>query len=154
MIRLGGLGLLLMTAALCGCDSASDKGGRGGDVRLAPLDVGPLSLYGADGTVDKFAASDGVLLVTFGGRLTAMSASCTVDGATVTRDPKSPEGFVCPRDGSHFGRDGQASSGRARDPLVHFPMSVNASGNVIVDRNRRLVQSDWSRPEAYLVVGR
>jgi nitrite reductase/ring-hydroxylating ferredoxin subunit len=153
MIRFGRLMLTVVAVALCSCDSSSDRGRAGAPVSRPPLDAGPLTLYARDGSVDKFAASDGVLLVTFGGRLTALSAACTADGATLVRDPKS-DGFVCPKDNSHFARDGQASAGKARDPLVHYPMSVSAAGHVIVDRNRPLVQSDWMRPEAYLVTGR
>jgi nitrite reductase/ring-hydroxylating ferredoxin subunit len=153
MNRFGHLVLAIVAMGLCSCGSGSDRGGAAAPAGRQALDVGPLSLYARDGTVDKFAASNGVLLVTFGGRLTAMSATCTADGATLARDPKS-DGFVCPKDASRYARDGQASSGKARDPLAHYPMSVNAAGHVIVDTGRRLVQSDWSRPEGYLVTGR
>jgi hypothetical protein len=64
---------------------------------------------------------------------------------------KYDDGFVCPRDQSHFSREGHAREGKARDVLVHYPMSLNSAGHVIVETNRPLVQSAWGRPDVYLV---
>jgi nitrite reductase/ring-hydroxylating ferredoxin subunit len=147
-VTLAGLGLLLVS--LCSCAPSDPRAGSG--LGRPPLDAGAIAGYARDGTYDQFAASHQVMLVTYGGRLTAVSAVCTADGATLAK-AKSGDGFVCPKDDSRFDHTGQAQQGKAREPLVHYPLSLTAAGHVIVDLRRPLSQSYWDRPEAYLTTG-
>jgi nitrite reductase/ring-hydroxylating ferredoxin subunit len=156
-MRMKSNGVVVVALALClagvcsSCTQGDGKAGSGVGPR-PPLDAGAIADYARDGAYDRFAASHHVMLVTYGGRLTAMSALCTADGGTLAK-AKAGDGFVCPKDGSRFDRTGQAQLGKAREPLVHYPLSVTAAGRVLVDLNRPLVQADWDRPEAYLVTG-
>src|SRR2546423_15628906 len=113
------------------------------------LDAGPLANYSRDGTVDRFAHSHGVMLVTFGGRLTAVSAICTHRGGIVDVDEKS-DGFVCASDGSRFDRNGVVRQGPAREALPHYILSVNSANHVIVDSTQPLIQPLCGRPDSYL----
>jgi nitrite reductase/ring-hydroxylating ferredoxin subunit len=142
-------GVMLLAWAVGGC--ASGGGGSADGSSGRAVDAGPLRHYSGDGTYDRFAKSDGFMLVTFGGRLTAVSSRCTADGATLEKAKAGADAFVCPRDGSKFDRNGHAHDGKARDPLVHYPMSVNSAGNVIVETNRPLGQSGWNSPGAFLI---
>lgn len=127
---------------LCSCQSTGPREAPG------PVDVGPLSDYEFDGIRDRFAESHGFMLVTYGGRLTAVSSVCTHKRCFVT--PKDG-GFVCPCHDSEFTREGQPfGDGPATEPLVHYKLSVNSADHVIVDTGSPLIAPLWGTPEASL----
>lgn len=115
------------------------------------VDAGPLRSYALDGTYDSFAGSHGFMLVTFGGRLAAVSATCPHDRSTLR---KAGDGLVCPKDGSTFESSGNRRDGPAKEPLLRYVMSLDSRGHVIVDTTRPLIQGLWGRTDAYLVVPR
>lgn len=63
----------------------------------------------------------------------AFSARCTHLGCTVRR---TPEGFACPCHGARFSENGQVVSGPARRALPWFALSLEADGQIWVDRSR------------------
>src|SRR5437764_1482663 len=131
------------------CGSGAGGGGDGGMDLAAPVDLavgrdmtdptcpvnnqlnaGPTSKF-AVGTATFFLCSHAYVLRDAGG-IYAMSSACThegcdVDFATATHD------FECPCHQSTFDFNGTVTMLPATTSLKHFAVSLDGSGNVIVD---------------------
>jgi len=114
------------------------------------VDAGKLADYSRDGEVDGFAKSHGFMLTTFGGKLIAVSSVCTYQDCIV-QIAKEGSGFECPCHGCRYDRSGAVRKGPASNPLVHYVMSVNSSGHVMVDTTQPLIQPQWNRTDSYLI---
>jgi len=110
-------------------------------VKTGPVSVGNLSDFTADGIFDQFARSEQVVLIRRGGMLSACPAICTHKQAIL----KGVEGQLrCPTHGSRYAPDGSVVKGPAKQPLDHLAIAADASGNLTVDRSRRVDISDPS----------
>jgi Rieske Fe-S protein len=95
----------------------------------------------ADGIFDKYAKSEQVILVRGGGKLSACSAICTHKQAIL----KQVDGQMrCPSHGSRYAPDGSVVKGPSRRPLDHFAITADSSGNLTVDRSKKVDAGDPS----------
>jgi len=109
------------------------------EVKTGPVKVGNVSDFAADGIFDQFAKSEQVVIVRQGGKLSACSAICTHKQAIL----KGVEGQMrCPSHGSRFNPDGSVVKGPAKRPLDHLAISKDASGNLTVDRSKKVDAGD------------
>jgi Rieske Fe-S protein len=66
------------------------------------------------------------------GGLYAMSMQCTHAGCAVAMSGSTQ--LLCPCHASRFDHMGNVLAGPATKPLPHFPVTVDATGNITVDR--------------------
>jgi Rieske Fe-S protein len=137
-----GAGLLL---AGIGCDSGSspidggDGGAATGDLAQtgtsscgAAVNAGAASAITAASPKLVSSAGTAVWVCRDASGLYAMSAACTHAGCTVAH--RSAQ-FFCPCHGATFDLNGQNPTSPARQPLAHYAVCVDASGNMLVDVN-------------------
>lgn len=113
------------------------------------VDAGLLDQYSLDGTYDRFARSHGFMLVTFGGKLAAMSAQCPQDSQFLVKDGR---GLKCPVDGGEFNEAGNVKTGPGHEALVRYVMWIDSSRHVYVDTSKPLIEPLWRRTDSYLMV--
>lgn len=64
----------------------------------------------------------------------ALSTICTHQGCDMSlRGDISYQGVFCGCHGAQFDADGNPVAGPARGPLAHYPLTIDASGNITVD---------------------
>jgi Rieske Fe-S protein len=118
--------MLAGTAAACACNGNGASPAAFGDVaagNVKDVSVGALSLVG----------TEPVMLGRDSGGLYAMTITCTHQGCDVEPFGSGSSATVrCPCHGSQFDRNGAVIHGPASSPLVHFAVSVDASGNITV----------------------
>lgn len=87
-------------------------------------------------------------------RLIAISTVCTHLGCRVNWLDDTQK-FKCPCHGSGFHMNGVHFEGPAPRPLERYRISLDGSGNVIVDRSVRYrrERKEWGRPGSYVRVG-
>ncbi|MAE75651.1 MAG: Rieske (2Fe-2S) protein [Planctomycetes bacterium] len=84
-------------------------------------------------------------------RLYVIFARCTHLGCTP--DWKSGENkFKCPCHGSGFDMQGVNFEGPAPQPLLRTQVSLDARGQVVVDKGKLFPVDDWDDSDAFLVV--
>lgn len=119
------LTMIAGTAAVCACGGGASPAAFG-DVsagNVKDVAVGALSLVG----------SEPVMLGRDSGGLYAMTNTCTHQGCDVEPFGSGASATVrCPCHGSQFDRNGAVTHGPASSPLVHFAVSVDASGNITI----------------------
>jgi cytochrome b6-f complex iron-sulfur subunit len=134
---------LVVTAATATAAGACSSGGASpaqvGDVEagdVAQLAVGSLNIVGAEPVCIGRDARG----------IYAMTLTCTHAGCDIGRTGTvSVRGLVCGCHGSKFDANGNVLSGPATQPLDHFAVSADASGNLtihgdqIVDPSERLM---------------
>lgn len=132
-------------ATAAGCAYCIFGGGGGQalaapiEVKTGPVKVGNVSEYAAEGISDKYAKSEQVIIVRQGGKLSACSAICTHKQAIV----KQVEGQIrCPSHGSRYDANGSVIKGPAKRPLDHFTITKDSSGNLTVDRSKKVDAGD------------
>jgi cytochrome b6-f complex iron-sulfur subunit len=125
--------------AVGGCSSSATSPVQVGDVPaggVAQLAVGSLSVVGTEPVcIGRDAAG-----------VYAMTLTCTHAGCDIGQSGTvSAQGLFCGCHGSEFDVDGNVTRGPATQPLAHFDVTVDASGNLtihsdqIVDAGRRLM---------------
>ncbi|MFZ0828402.1 MAG: Rieske (2Fe-2S) protein [Verrucomicrobiia bacterium] len=120
--------LLLTAGTAAGCavlkkeDTASFSGER-------VVDAGPVSDYAADGIYGRFR-DQGFFVIRKGVLLFAVSAICTHRRCKLEAEPNCS--FRCPCHGSRFNPDGRVINGPAKRDLPVFPVSTNATGQLLV----------------------
>jgi Rieske Fe-S protein len=67
--------------------------------------------------------------------LYAMTITCPHQGCDVEPSGKD---LVCPCHGSQFDSNGAVLQGPANAPLVHFAVTVDASGNITIDGTKQV----------------
>jgi Rieske Fe-S protein len=71
--------------------------------------------------------------------LYAMTITCTHEGCDVA--PSTGTTLFCGCHGSRFDENGNVLNGPASSPLVHFAVTVDASGNITVDGTTQVAAS-------------
>ena len=119
--------------------------------RAAPVNVGPLADFTAGGIHDPLGPGRRFFLVNRGGRLCAVSATCTHQRvALVARGGV----LKCPRHGSTFSADGKVTKAPARKALPRYGIRLDAEGRVVVDPSVKFAPGAWDDPAAFIAVGR
>ena len=109
------------------------------EVKTGPVKVGNVSEFAGDGVFDQLAKSEQVILVRQGDKLSACSAICTHKQAIL----KGVEGQIrCPSHGSRFNSDGSVVKGPAKRALDHLAITKDTSGNLTVDRSKKVNADD------------
>lgn len=108
-----------------------------GDVRspAQEVDIGPLTDFTQDAVVGRWARSHGFFLVIRGGRVSAVSSTCTHRKVRLVAGKGGDAAFKCPRHGSTFDTAGRVTKSPARKSLPRFGIRVNDAGRVLVDRS-------------------
>jgi Rieske Fe-S protein len=103
-----------------------------GDVpagNVGDVAIGALSVVGAEP----------VVLGRDAGGLYAMTTTCTHQGCEVEPSGTGSSATLnCPCHGSRFDRNGNVIRGPAGSPLVHFAVTVDASGNITIHGDQRV----------------
>jgi Rieske Fe-S protein len=102
---------------------------KGAPAKEQAVDVGPASLYAADGLYDKFR-DQGFFLLRKSGKLTAISSYCTHRKCKVSSE--SDHTFACKCHGSTFSAEGKVTAGPAKRDLPYLPISTGGNGRLIV----------------------
>lgn len=97
----------------------------------------PEEILSRDGKI--FFPKQKVFVETKSGKVRVQTAVCTHLGCTVNM---SDTGYACPCHGSTYDRYGRNTGGPAPRPLVYFLVSLAASGDLIVDKNKTTL--DWN----------
>ena len=137
-------------AAACGacaaCPALRALAEAAGEAR-APVDVGPLEGFAAKGIHDPLGKGRRFFLVNRGGRLYAVSATCTHKRVgLVVKDGV----FKCPRHGSGFTTDGRVTKAPAKRPLPRYAIRLDEGGRVVVDPGTAFTERDWDDPAAFV----
>ena len=119
--------MLTAAAAFTGCHSTPDDSGTSGPDRI--VNAGPAANYAVDGVYGAFRNS-GFFLVRRGGRLFALSATCTHKKCRLQME--ADRSFSCPCHGSTFSADGHVTEGPARRDLPVFATVTNPAGDLLV----------------------
>jgi Rieske Fe-S protein len=138
-------------ACLCGLGGAGELLA---DAVAGVLDVGPKSNYSADGITDTWMkAPSKVAIVRHEGRIYACTTVCTHKGAIVKIDENNSAGFKCPKHKATYDIEGKVTKGPAKVALVHYAISVNADGHMIVDPSKSFTPDQWDDPSSFVKVG-
>jgi Rieske Fe-S protein len=132
----------------CGSGDKHGKGDGGNDMSArAPADIAgffqnPDFACGnqpAGGPFTSFAVGEAkffrcarLFICRDAGGVYALTSICTHQQCDVEFDSSGP-GFLCPCHLSQFDFNGNVTHDPATQPLVHFKVSLDGSGNVIVD---------------------
>jgi nitrite reductase/ring-hydroxylating ferredoxin subunit len=115
------------------------------------LDAGPKSNYKEDGITDKWIkAPNKVAIIRHEGKLYAITAICTHKGGNVAKT--SDTLFTCPLHKATYDVSGAVTKGPAKVALNHFAISVNADGNVIVDKTKTFDDKHWDDPASFIAL--
>ncbi len=86
-----------------------------------------------------FSPLQKVYIETQAGKVRVQTAVCTHLGCTVNM---VSTGYACPCHGSTYDQHGRNTGGPAPLPLVYFLVSLGASGELLVDKNKTTL--DWN----------
>ena len=106
----------------------ASEGEFGGEFNLGGVDQYP------PGSVTPVAAGRFYLVRLQDGGLLALYRRCTHLGCAVPYDPGAGQ-FVCPCHGSAFTTEGDVLNQPAVRPLDMFSLSINNTGEIVVDTN-------------------
>ncbi len=81
-----------------------------------------------------------IFVETDSGKIRVQTAICTHLGCIVNM---VETGYACPCHGSTYDRHGKNTGGPAPSPLVYFLVYLGASGNLMVDRSKTIL--DWDK---------
>ena len=148
------------TACACECALAADAAAADSkEKEKAPppnkgtVNVGKKSKYEKDGVSDEFAKSNRVLVVRHEGKIYAPTATCTHKNCAVklkeNASTKAKE-IVCPCHGSKFTVQGTSLKGPAKGSLYRYALSVNADGDIIVNKEKQFSEKEWEQEGAFL----
>jgi nitrite reductase/ring-hydroxylating ferredoxin subunit len=113
------------------------------------VNVGKKTKYAKDGVSDEFAKSNRVLVVRHEGKIYAPTATCTHKNAAL----KLKDGnIVCPNHGSRFSVQGTSTKGPAKGSLYRYGISVNADGDIIVNKEKQFAEKEWDKEGSYIPV--
>lgn len=102
----------------------------------------PPSVFSIGRPVDVLASEGKVFLEKYkafvevsAGKVRVQTAVCTHLGCTVNA---VETGYQCPCHGSTYDRNGMNTGGPAPSPLVYYAVYVGASGELLVDKTRKI----------------
>jgi cytochrome b6-f complex iron-sulfur subunit len=106
----------------------------------------------SEGVDERFKDTEKVWMVKSPAGMFALSATCTHLGCTPNW-LNAEDKFKCPCHGSGFRRTGLNFEGPAPRPLERFAISLDDSGQIVIDKSRSVRQViDWENPEFFLKV--
>ena len=115
--------------------------------RAAPVDVGPLDDFRARGIHDPQGRGRRFFLVSRGGRLYAVSSTCTHKKVALVARGGA---LKCPRHGSTFTDEGKVTKAPARRSLPRFGVRLSGEGHVVVDPSVVFPPDAWDEPGAFI----
>jgi nitrite reductase/ring-hydroxylating ferredoxin subunit len=136
-------------AACAACPALRALAGAASGKR-APVDVGPLAQFRPTGIYDPQGAGRRFFVVSRGGRVYAVSATCTHKSVALAVKDGS---FKCPRHGSAFSVGGKVVKAPARKALPRFGMRVTGAGRLLVDPSVVFAQGEWEEDGSFIEVG-
>jgi cytochrome b6-f complex iron-sulfur subunit len=106
-----------------------------------------------EGVDERWKNGFGVWMVRLEGKLFALSNICTHLGCIPNWQAADLK-FKCPCHGSGFYMSGINFEGPAPRPLERYKISLNAKGEVVVDKTKvfRQEKGQWSHPDSFLEV--
>jgi Rieske Fe-S protein len=114
-----------------------------------PVDVGPVDEFKGSGIHDPLGPGRSFFLVGRGGRLYAVSSTCTHKAVKlVAKDG----GFKCPRHGSTFASDGRVTKSPARRALPRHAIRLDERGHVLVDTSVTFGEGEWDDASAFVAL--
>lgn len=138
------LGSATLGALAAGCAGptapAADYAGQ------PPIDVGPASAYGP-GMHDRWARSAGFFIANEGGRIFALSSTCTHRRCPLLVAGREIE---CDCHGSRFTPQGQVVTGPATVSLPRFGIRRTSAGTLEIDRSKVFPKEQWDDPRAFV----
>jgi len=139
-------------AAACACMLGGADCALAADAAPAsdkPLDIGALTDFKDEKVYDAFAASNKVYIVRSGSKLYAMTSVCTHRNKLT----KLRAGVItCPAHGSKFSITGTVDKGPAKLPLVHYAVSTDDKGHVLVDRSKTFTENEWDKDGSFIEI--
>ena len=141
------------SCAMCGTALAEEEGGTKADSKkeypAAEVDCGSADDYKKDGVYDKFAKSNGVMLIAHETKLIALSTKCTHKNCNVA---KKEDTIACRCHGSKFDEQGKPTKGPAKAALFRYPIKKDDKGNVIVtaDKTKIIGEKEWDKEGSFL----
>ena len=113
------------------------------------VNVGKKDKYAKDGVYDEFAKSNRVLVVRHEGKIYAPTATCTHKNAAL----RVKDGVItCPNHGSKFSVQGTSTKGPAKGSLYRYALSVDAEGNIIVNKEKQFAEKEWEQEGSFIKV--
>ena len=115
---------------------------------------GKKSKYDKDGVSDEFAKQNRVLVVRHEGKIYAPTATCTHKNCAVKlkENASKEKEIVCPCHGSKFTVQGTSTKGPAKGSLYRYAISVNADGDIIVNKEKQFAEKEWEQEGAFITV--
>jgi nitrite reductase/ring-hydroxylating ferredoxin subunit len=124
-------------------------------VPAGPMDIGTAADYPKDGIYQKFAKPNHIMVIRESGKIFATTAICTHKGVLL----KEKEGKIfCSQHNSRFTPEGVPSPkpngkmGPAKKELVHYQITPNEKGHLIVDTRKPLDSAKWNDATAFVKV--
>ena len=138
-----------LTACACAACPALRAFAETAAERGAPVDVGPLDDFRAKGIHDPQGKGRRFFLVNRGGRLYAVSSTCTHKKVALVARGGA---FKCPRHGSTFTDEGKVTKAPARKALPRFAIRLTDDGRVVVDPSVFFPPNAWDEPGSHVDV--
>lgn len=106
-----------------------------------------------DGVDERWKNVYGVWIYKNEGRVVALSNICTHLGCVPTWLP-AERIFKCPCHGSGYYANGINFEGPAPRPLERYKVSLNPTGEIIVDKTKvfRYEKGEWTHPDSFVTV--
>ena len=151
------------TACARECTLAADAPAGEGKEKESPkppppnvgtVNVGKKTKYDKDGVSDEFAKEKRVLVIRHQGKIYAPTATCTHRNCAVKlkENAKKEKEIACGCHGSKFSVQGTSTKGPAKGSLYRYGISVNADGDIIVNKEKQYAEKDWEQEGAFLTV--
>jgi nitrite reductase/ring-hydroxylating ferredoxin subunit len=141
--------LATATAAACALAGGCANAGRAAWTGPMDFDLGPASQFDKPGIDARWATSGGFFVVREGPRVFCVSSICTHQACPLK--PAAPD-LQCPCHGSRFTEQGKVLNGPATASLVHFGVTLSATGNVLVDRRKTYDEQRWHDAGSFVTV--
>jgi nitrite reductase/ring-hydroxylating ferredoxin subunit len=139
-------------ACLCGLGGAAEALADAPSTAPSTLDVGPKSDYSTDGiTATWMKAPNKVAVIRHDGKIYACTTICTHRGGTINKSPDNVS-FTCPRHHATYDIEGNITHGPAKVALVHYGVSVDANGHILVDKSKSFTADQWDDASSFVKV--
>lgn len=137
------------------CTSACFLGAAGVSRTAAggfkPIDIGPVRDFARDGISEKFIQNN-FFVIRHKGRIFATIATCPHKGNYLLLDPKNPSRIICSGHDAVFSPEGLPASGKVRQGLARFGISLTSQGRVLVNPDQQFAQNQWNTKGSFVAV--